>query len=94
MVEFFSAEMVLSVWRYRSCKAEGDSDMTSEASFNERAASRSPFAAITCKNEEIGLVRRLQLASMRATGAEIKPWVRGCVYIPTFLSYFLACIAI
>ena len=49
IVEFFSAEIVLRVWRYRSCNADGDSDITSEASFKERAASLSPFAAITCK---------------------------------------------
>ena len=47
MVEFFSADIVLRVWRYLSCNADGDSDITSEASFNDRAASRSPLAAIT-----------------------------------------------
>jgi len=48
MVEFFSAEMVFSVCRYRNCKAEDDSLMMSEASFRARAALFSPSAAITC----------------------------------------------
>ena len=52
MVEFFSADIVLRVWRYLSCNADGDSDITSEASFNERAASRSPLAAITFNEME------------------------------------------
>ena len=47
IVEFFSAEMVLRVWRYRSCKALLESSMMSEASLRARAALNSPSAAIT-----------------------------------------------
>ena len=48
MVEFFSAEILFKVCRYLSCKADGDSLMTSEAFFNDKAALFSPSAAITC----------------------------------------------
>ncbi len=51
MVEFFSAEMELSVCRYLSCRAEEDSAITSEASFRAREAFCSPSAAITYKGE-------------------------------------------
>lgn len=47
MVEFFSAAMVVSVWRYRSCKAAGDSEITMEASLRALEAFISPSAAIT-----------------------------------------------
>lgn len=53
MVEFFSAEMVLRVWRQRSCRAEGDSAITIEASFKARDAFISPSAAITFRNTEL-----------------------------------------
>ncbi len=49
IVEFFSAEMVLRVCKYRSWRAEGDSLMTSAASLSAREAFCSPSAAITCK---------------------------------------------
>lgn len=49
MVEFFSAEMVLRVCRYRSCKAEGDSLIMFAASLRAREAWCSPSAAITCE---------------------------------------------
>ena len=52
MVEFFSAEMVFRVWRYRSCKAEDDSLMISDASLRARAAFCSPSAAITWTQKE------------------------------------------
>lgn len=48
IVEFFSAEIVFSVCRYRSWMAAGDSEMTSAASFNAREAFCSPSAAMTC----------------------------------------------
>ena len=47
MVEFFSAEMLVKVWRYRSCKAAGESERISDASFKEREAFCSPSAAMT-----------------------------------------------
>ena len=47
IVEFFSAEMDVSVWRYRSWRAEGDSEMMSAASFSAREAFISPSAAMT-----------------------------------------------
>ena len=47
MVEFFSEEMVDRVWRYLSCKAAGDSEMMSLASFRALEAFCSPSAAIT-----------------------------------------------
>lgn len=47
MVEFFSAEIVLRVWRYRSWIAAGDWAITSAASFKARDAFCSPSAAIT-----------------------------------------------
>lgn len=37
----------LSVWRYRSCKADGDSAITSAASFSALDAFCSPSATIT-----------------------------------------------
>ena len=49
MVEFFSAEIVFNVCRYRSCIADGVSAMMSAASFRERDAVISPSAAITWK---------------------------------------------
>ena len=49
MVEFFSAEIVFNVCRYRSCIADGVSAMMSAASFKEREAVISPSAAITWK---------------------------------------------
>ena len=47
IVEFFSAEMFVKVWRYRSCKAAGESESISEASFKDREAFCSPSAAMT-----------------------------------------------
>ena len=49
IVEFFSAEIDVSVWRYRSWRAEGDSEMMSAASFSAREAFISPSAAMTWK---------------------------------------------
>ena len=49
MVEFFSAEIVFNVCRYRSCIADGVSAIMSAASFRERDAVISPSAAITWK---------------------------------------------
>jgi hypothetical protein len=46
-VEFFSAEMLFSVCRYRSCRAPGESCMTSAASFKALEAFISPSAATT-----------------------------------------------
>lgn len=50
IVEFFSAEIAFNVWRYRSCKAAGDSQMTSAASLRARDALCSPSAASTWVN--------------------------------------------
>lgn len=47
MVEFFSAAMVLRVWRYLSWRADGDSEITRDASFRALDAFISPSAAIT-----------------------------------------------
>ena len=47
MVELRSAAMALRVWRYLSCRAEGDSAITSAASFRALEAFNSPSAAIT-----------------------------------------------
>lgn len=47
MVEFFSAEIVLRVCRYRSWRAAGASVRTSAASFSDLDAFCSPSAAIT-----------------------------------------------
>lgn len=58
MVEFFSAAIVVSVCRYRSCRAAGDSVITMEASFRALDAFISPSAAIT-----YGEGRRGQLAN-------------------------------
>ena len=49
MVEFFSAEIWVSVWRYLSCRADLDSEMISEASFRALEAFCSPSAAMTCE---------------------------------------------
>ena len=49
IVEFFSAEIVFSVCRYRNCRAALDCAMTSAASFNDLDARCSPSAAITYK---------------------------------------------
>lgn len=49
MVEFFSDDMVLSVCRYRSWSAVGDSMMMSAAAFRARDAFCSPSAEMTCK---------------------------------------------
>ena len=48
MVEFFSAEILVSVCRYLSCIEFGDSLITSAASFSFLDAFISPSAAITC----------------------------------------------
>lgn len=50
MVEFFSAAMVLRVWRYLSWRADGDSAITRDASFRALDAFISPSAAITYIN--------------------------------------------
>eukprot|EP00090_Calanus_glacialis_P016878 TRINITY_DN26414_c0_g1_i1.p1 TRINITY_DN26414_c0_g1~~TRINITY_DN26414_c0_g1_i1.p1 ORF type:complete len:102 (+),score=13.14 TRINITY_DN26414_c0_g1_i1:219-524(+) len=47
IVELCSADIVLRVCKYRSCRAEGLSAMTSAASRNARDAFSSPSAAIT-----------------------------------------------
>ena len=47
MVEFFSAEIVFRVCRYRNCRAAPDWAMTSAASFRDLEALCSPSAAIT-----------------------------------------------
>lgn len=46
IVEFLSAAMVLRLCRYRSCRADGDSEMTREASFRALDAFISPSAAM------------------------------------------------
>ena len=46
IVEFFSAEMCVSVCKNLNCKAAGDSEMTSEASFRDLEDFNSPSAAI------------------------------------------------
>jgi hypothetical protein len=51
IVEFFSAEMPVNVWRYLSCIALGDSARIREACFNASAAFCSPSAAITYKKD-------------------------------------------
>ena len=50
IVEFLSAAMLFRVCKYLSWRADGDSFMTSAASFRDREAFISPSAAITCKN--------------------------------------------
>lgn len=52
MVEFFSAAMLLRVWRYRSWRAEGDSEITREASFSALEAFISPSAAMICNTDK------------------------------------------
>lgn len=47
IVEFFSAEILLSVCKYLNCKAAGFSAITSAASFSALDAFISPSAAIT-----------------------------------------------
>lgn len=47
MVEFFSEAILLSVWRYRSCRAAGEVHIMSEACFNANDDFISPSAAIT-----------------------------------------------
>ena len=49
MVEFFSAAIEFSVWRYRSWRAAGESAITSDASRSACEARCSPSAAITWK---------------------------------------------
>ena len=49
MVEFFSALMLLSVWRYLSCMAEQVSAITLLAAARDLEAFCSPSAAITCR---------------------------------------------
>ena len=46
IVEFFSAKMCVSVYKNLNCKAAGDSEMTSEASFRDLEDFNSPSAAI------------------------------------------------
>ena len=47
MVEFFSAEMELRVWRYRSCRAPGLHVIISLAALRAELAFSSPSAAMT-----------------------------------------------
>lgn len=56
IVEFFSAAIVVRVWRQRSWRAAGDSVMTMEASFRALEAFISPSAAMT---QEEGSQRHL-----------------------------------
>ena len=53
MVEFFSADIVFKVCRYRNCNAAPDCAMTSAASLRDLDALCSPSAAITCKYKRI-----------------------------------------
>lgn len=46
MVEFSLAEIWVKVCKYLNCKAAGDSDMISEASFKDFEACISPSAAM------------------------------------------------
>jgi len=62
IVEFFSEDMELRVWRYRSCKAAGDCSIIIEASLRALEARISPSAAIT-------LARASLLASASAAMA-------------------------
>jgi hypothetical protein len=48
MVEFFSAEMLFKVCRYRNCRADGLQAIISDAAFSAALAFCSPSAAITC----------------------------------------------
>ena len=61
MVEFFSADIVLNVCRYRSWRADEDLLMTSDASLSACAAWFSPSAAITC-NALQGIISNLHRA--------------------------------
>ena len=47
IVEFFSDEMLVKVCKYRNCKAAGESDIISDASFKALEALCSPSAAMT-----------------------------------------------
>ena len=63
MVEFFSAEMVVNVCKYRSWRAEGDSEIMSAASFKARDAFISPSAAMTCNRWKIMMIFALEWTS-------------------------------
>ena len=63
MVEFFSADIVFSVCRYRSCRADGDSLMMSAASFRARDAFCSPSAATTYKTKQyFGIMIKIHIS--------------------------------
>ncbi len=47
IVEFFSVEILVKVCKYLNCKAAGESEMMSEASFKALEAFCSPSAAMT-----------------------------------------------
>ena len=55
IVEFFSAEIEVSVCKYRSWRAEGDSEIISAASFRARDAFISPSAAMTYDINRLGV---------------------------------------
>jgi hypothetical protein len=74
IVEFFSAEILLRVCRYRSCKAPGASLMTSAASFKALEAFISPSAAIT-----------LALASLEASASAAIALCNCCGRLTSFL---------
>ena len=68
MVEFFSAEIVFRVCRYRNCRAALDWAMTSAASFRECDALCSPSAAITCvKKQRARIIMRKVSMSVQSS---------------------------
>lgn len=70
IVEFFSAEMLLSVCRYRSCNADGLADMISEASLSAREDFISPSAAITLARASRAASASAAIALCSAVGSE------------------------
>ena len=74
MVEFFSADIVLRVCRYRSWSAEDDIQMMSEASLRARDDNISPSAAITWDQENT------QLGSVFTITQIISDWFRKIVF--------------
>ena len=78
MVEFFSAEMVVNVCKYRSWRAEGDSEIMSAASFKARDAFISPSAAMTCNRWNIMMIFALERksSSVKKEPENIQAWIQ------------------
>ena len=93
MVEFFSAEMVLRVCRYRNCMATGLQAIILDAAFSAPLAFCSPSAAITCntKSEKCSTRSHLPWPAPPLQPLPLQPWLSEAALATSHLCWYVQC---